>query len=510
MGEWVNGLHRIARRSVGAVAVVAVLSLVMTGCTAPQAESESDRQAAAFPEVYGKTIEWDDCSDEGFDPKFLGALGANGAPVDTFECARIDAPLDWNDPDNTETIRLAALRIPSTGAGEPLGTLFINPGGPGSSGVDEALEFSDSTVFRPILDNYDFVGFDPRGIARSSGLSCEAQSSIKELNIARCVEAEPLAASMGTSQVARDLDLLRSLMGDEKLNYLGYSWGTVLGATFSTLFPERVGRMVLDSAVAADWSSPIGTFDQRWAIDRELRQMIDGCGTLYAVDVCPVANADALQDAFAALNTEPLTASDGSTIDGERMFIYLLTSLYKSDDRRALALEAAGGALKGDQEKIDAIALALAGGSAVVSLAGEIVKCHSFPADPRLVELVEHIEEKGLPVSMGGPEITDTSLRQWVDLACDALPNSGDDITDTFSGSPDAPILVIGVTRDHATPFEGAELLVEQLGNATLLTLDGTGHGASFLGRSTCVDDYATAYLLEGTMPTAGVVCTDD
>jgi homoserine acetyltransferase len=111
---------------------------------------------------------------------------------------------------------------------------------------------------------------------------------------------------------------------------------------------------------------------------------------------------------------------------------------------------------------------------------------------------------------LGGPEIDDEALLPWIDLSCDALPESGDDITDSFSGSPDAPILVIGVLGDHATPYEGSEQLVRELGNARLLTLDGHGHGASYLGRSSCVNDATTAYLLEGELPEPGAVCESD
>ena len=146
----------------------------------------------------------------------------------------------------------------------------------------------------------------------------------------------------------------------------------------------------------------------------------------------------------------------------------------------------------------------------MVKVDGTIVRCHSFPTDPLLPELIAHIKDVGLPLLMGGPMINDETVKPYVDLACDALPNSGGDINDSFSGSPDARILVIGITDDHATPYPGAQRMVKELGNATLLTLEGSGHAASYGKRSSCIDDYTTAYLLEGAMPKSGTVCKDD
>jgi hypothetical protein len=210
------------------------------------------------------------------------------------------------------------------------------------------------------------------------------------------------------------------------------------------------------------------------------------------------------------LDAEPLIADNGTEVTGQMIYGYLVSALYQRAAGRTIVLETIGASLAGNQESINDMATAMEDGGASVSMDGTIVRCHSFPGDPKLLELVAHIEEEGLPAVMGGPEINDETLRPFVDLSCDALPSSGDDITDSFSGSPDAPILVIGITGDHATPYAGAERLVKELGNATLLTLSGTGHAASYSKRSSCADDYTTAYLLKGTMPATGTICQDD
>ena len=492
-------------------AVAAVVALGISGCTPVTDSSESALQVERFPSVYAQTIEWGACGDDfGLDDEKFERLTDRGAPVETYECAMIEAPLDWNATSNHKTIELAAVRIPATRSGEQIGSLLGNPGGPGGSGLDLAYGLPTVQGFESVLEQYDLVGFDPRGIGRSTPAQCADVSDIFELNLATCADEHPIALSMGTSQVARDMDLLRALLGDDTLHYLGYSYGTMLGATYSTLFPERVGRMILDSASASDWASPIGSFNQSAAITREVTAMIDDCGTEYEVATCPIEGVDGLGSMIVEINETPLVASDGTEVYGQTIYGYLTTALYKPQVGRELVLDHIGRAVTGDQEAIDDIAEAMQSGGAAVSLDGTIVRCHSFPEDPNLMGLVEHIEEAGLPELMGGPEINDDTLRPFVDLTCDALPNSGDDITDTFTGSPDAPILVIGITGDHATPYEGAQQMVRELGNARLLTLEGHGHGASFANRSTCADDFATDYLLTGELPPKDAVCTDD
>lgn len=491
-------------------AALSALALVLTGCTSAPDTSESARQSDAFPGVYAQTVEWGACGDDfGLDATILTALEDQGAPVDTFQCAMIEAPLDWNNPSSHETIELAAVHVPSTGAEEPIGTLLSNPGGPGESGVPFALEFTTTPGFDAVREQYDVLGFDPRGIGRSTPVECESVSDLVEINFATCAAENPIALSMGTSQVARDMDLLRSLMHDDTLHYLGYSYGTMLGGTYATLFPERVGRMVLDSAEGSDWASPVGIFNQSIAIAQQLDLMLDACGTQYDVPTCPPDSASYPQ-MVKKLNDAPLVASDGTEVTGETVTDSLVSALYQRQVGREVALDLAGSVIAGNQRAIDFLADEMREGGSAVSLDGRIVKCHSFPEDPDLIGLLKRIEETGIPPLLGGPEVNDTTMKDFVSLACDALPNSGDDITESFSGSPDAPILVIGITGDHATPFEGAQQLVRELGNARLLTLDGIGHGASFMNRSTCADDYATAYLLEGELPPKDTVCTDD
>lgn len=499
------------RSGPSAVAALAVAALLLSGCAPAVDDSASAVQAQSFPGVYAQTVEWGECGEDFWmTDGTRERLAEAGAPVETFECGTVEAPLDWNRPESHETIELAAVRIPSTGKGRPIGTLLSNPGGPGESGIRLAYSLTMSDGFAEAFEHYDLIGFDPRGIGRSTPVECESFSNIFELDIAACAKEHPLARSMGTSQVARDMELLRHLSGDDEMHYLGYSYGTMLGATYATLFPERVGRMILDSASAANWAGPTDSFDQSAAIAREIVELLAGCGGEYEVSACPVTGEDALLELMGRFEEQPLVASDGTEVTGGTVYGYLTSSLYQGRAGREDALDLLAGVVADDQGAVDALAEAMGDGGAQVGLAGMVVRCHSFPEDVDLLETLDHIEAEGMPKLMGGPELTDDNLRPYMELACDALPGHGDDITDTFSGSPDAPILVIGITGDHATPYQGAQQLTRELGNARLLTLEGHGHGASYAGRSSCADQAATAYLLRGKLPAEGAVCTDD
>ncbi|MGP6170760.1 alpha/beta hydrolase [Microbacterium sp. A196] len=499
------------KRTIRVAALLAVAGLAMTACSTGAESKASDVQAESFAEVYAQTIDWAECgADFGMTDDLVGVMESMGGDADAFECAMIAAPFDWNDPDNSETIELAVTRRGATGDAEKLGTLFGNPGGPGASGLAYTFGIALSPGFDKITAQYDLFGFDPRGIGRSTPLECDGVSDVFEINLAVCAADQPLAASIGTSQVARDMELMRHLVNDDTLNYLGYSYGTMLGATYSTLFPENVGRMVLDSAEAAQWAGLIGSFNQQFAIATQVVELFAQCGAAYNAASCPITSEAEYLAVMDTLAAEPLLASDGSELTSSTLHGYLTTALYKRGAGRTEALETVAGVLAGDQAQIDDLVAAMTGGGASVSLAGTVVRCHSFPDDPNIIGLLDHINEMGMPVLYGGPEITDESLRPFTNLGCDALPGSGDDITDTFTGSPDATVLVVGITGDHATPYEGAQELTRQLGNARLVTLEGAGHGASFTGRSVCVDDVITGYLLSGDLPEDGLVCSDD
>lgn len=512
---------------IGSIAAVATTVLLLAGCglqpglPAEDAEPtavevtriDSGKQATDFPEVYNQNVDWRACgAEDGLDRYMSDALAEGGIKVDEITCADIQAPYDWADPTNHDTIDLAIVRIPSMGSGD-LGTLLGNPGGPGAGGVEFMLGMPLSPGFDEVMEHYDLLGFDPRGIGRSTPLDCDgAGSELRVVQLGTCIAENPITHTMGTSQVARDMELMRHLSDDKRLNFFGYSYGTMLGATYATLFPERVGRMVLDSAEDAEWASLIHNFDQQVAIANATVALATACRTEYQdeVEVCPFVDEESLIEVLNQLDEEPLVASDGTEIPGYLLQSYLTNALYQSHVERGRTLDTISLALFGDQEAIDTIGAEFAGGGSGIDLAMDIVTCHSFPIEPDVPGLLEHIEKVGMPRLLGGPELNDTTLAPFVDLSCYTLPESGLDITDSFDGAAADPILVIGITGDHATPYQYAQVLTDELGDATLLTLDGQGHGASYSGRSSCIDTAVTGYLLEGAMPAKGTVCADD
>ena len=503
-----------ARRSLApAVAALAVAAMLLSGC-APEGTAEPDTESAkqqrAFPELYSQQLAWERCGGNEADADQLEAkMREAGARIDGMQCTFVEVPLNWSDSSSDETIMLRAMFIPATGESEPIGTLLSNPGGPGASGIEFAVDLTISPDLAEVQEHYNFLGFDPRGMGASSPLECESESNIFELQLAQCAEQNPLALSMGSAQVARDMELMRHLLGDAQLHYAGFSYGTVIGATYVTLFPERVGRVMLDSAWPSDWSSPLGSYQQREAVAAAIGELLVGCASEYQVESCPLDGEEALQQLVERLNAQPLLATDGGEVTGSMIRDYLTVALYQLPSGRHDLLDAVGRAVGGEQEAIDKIAAAMAGGGARVGLAGMVVRCLSSPRDPNLIGLYDYIVEHGLPRSLGGPEIDDSTLREYLNLSCDALPDSGEDYM-MFSNESETPVLVFGLTGDHATPYAGAQQLVDELGNATLVTLEGSGHIASFQGRSTCADAIATAYLLRGEMPAVGTVCTDD
>ena len=241
--------------------------------------------------MYAQQLDWRECGPE-FDYRegLEGYIVEQGGRVEGLRCTTIAVPLDWDDPQNEQTIELSALHIPATGDA-PIGTLLSNPGGPGVSGTEFALGLTGAESFAAVHEEYDLLGFDPRGISRSAPVECESDTEIFELQLALCADENPLAQSMGSAQVARDMELMRHLIGDETMNYAGFSYGTVIGASYATLFPERVGRIMLDSAWPSDWSSPLGSYLQYEANAHAMNDLVVGSNHIIPLVRRPLVRA---------------------------------------------------------------------------------------------------------------------------------------------------------------------------------------------------------------------------
>lgn len=512
------------RRGAAALAVVVVAALAAS-CANPFAiDSGSGAAAERAPVLDGVPDELLEFYDQ---PPEWAACDEAMTSVEV-ECATITAPLDWNDPSAGE-IELAISRPADRPAGSQ-GSLLVNPGGPGASGIDylhQSLEYDG--LGEPLLESFDVVGFDPRGVGRSTPVECldaadmdaylydvpDAERGTPEWEDALTAGAETFADGCAeksgetlefitTQQAARDMDLIRAVLGDEKLSYLGFSYGTFLGATYAELFPENTGRLVLDGAIDPSVSGSEVGRTQVIAFEQSLHTYLEAC--IEGAD-CPFRGTvdqalDEVSALLARLDSAPLVASDGRELGGDTMMTAVVAALY-SEANWPYLTEAFAGALDGDPASAMFLADFYnereAGGYGSNSTeAFTAYNCMDYPAGTEeLTAEDEQILEQEAPVTwqyMMGAD----PCEFW------AYPPSGEREKITAEGA--APILVVGTTGDPATPFAWAESLADQLSSASLVTYEGEGHTAYMAG-SDCVDDAVEGYLIDGKMPEEGLVC---
>ncbi|WP_380169409.1 alpha/beta hydrolase [Jannaschia sp. R86511] len=513
---------------VGVAVAIGGCSLVDGEGTAAPSPADASVTAAPEPDLgpfYEQTVQWGGCED---------VDAPEGVSAEDHECATLEVPLDYEDPAG-ERLEIALTRLPATG--DRLGSLVVNPGGPGGSGVDYALQaaFVTSDELRAA---YDVVGFDPRGVARSGGVDCLDDAAYDEFaaadpspdDTAELVELErlsgaladgcaddPVAPYVDTVSATRDMDVLRAALGDSELTYLGKSYGTVLGAMYAELFPDRTGRMVLDGAVdltpreASDLQTAI---EQARGFEVAMESFVADC--LQQED-CPLTGTvedgvSQVQGLLAALETAPLPTPDPDRPVGQGLGLFaLIGPLYQYDLWPALR-QGLAGALAGDGEVLllinDLFAEREPDGS-YRNNAGEAiyaVNCVDGGADPGgLQELgVEDYDELADVLAEEAP--TFGPQLAYGGLPCLSWPH--DPVAwPEIDGAGAGDIVVVGTTRDPATPAVWAERLAEQLESGVLVTFDGDGHTAYGQTGAGCVDSALDAYLVEGTVPEDGLVC---
>jgi pimeloyl-ACP methyl ester carboxylesterase len=511
----------VTRRALAAVVAVALLAAA--SCTsddddagpaptsAPASRPAPSDVDPALSTFYGQTLEWETCRED-------------------FECATLEVPLDYEAPDG-DTIEVELLRSPATGD-DRIGSLIVNPGGPGGSGLDYAA--SGSVITDDVHERFDVVGFDPRGVGESTPIDCLDDAALDEFvaadgspdDAAEVVELEEqttelaegcqarsgeLLPHVGTADVARDLDVLRATLGDDKLNYLGSSYGTYIGALYAEQFPQRVGRVVLDGAIDPSLTGDKVGLGQAEGFERALSSYLEFC---IAEGDCSLGETDTearstLANLLAVIDESPLpTDDDERPLTQALAILGIVLPLYLTPDQGYEPLsQALESALAGD----GAMLLRFAdiylfrnpdgtydGNSNEVILA---VNCLDKPD----VGSVEEVEA-GLPQFEAASQIFGSFLG-WGGLACANWPVAPVAEPAPVSAAGADPILVVGTTGDPATPYEWAEALASQLSSGVLLTREGFGHLAYQSG-SECIDDAIDAYLVEGTGPEDGLRCS--
>ncbi|MFD6415842.1 alpha/beta hydrolase [Streptomyces sp. NPDC060194] len=516
-------------RTAGTV-LAAALALLAVGCTAGGAPAgdggstsarTADATPAALAPYYAQRLTWSACraGDDG------------GGAVPGFECARLKVPLDYADPGRGD-IRLAVSRAKATGPGARTGSLLVNPGGPGGSAVGYLQAYAGLGYPADVRARYDMVAVDPRGVAASEPVRCldgkEMDAFVRvdqtpddRRETDRLVTAfEDFARACGersarilphvsTVESARDMDVLRAALGDRKLTYVGASYGTFLGATYAELFPARVGRLVLDGALDPSISADELGADQTAGFQTAFAAFTEDC---VARDDCPLgtgtpgAASRRLAAFFSATDAEPLATGGPRTLTESLATIGVLAAMY-DENAWPLLREALADAL-GDGDGAQLLALADTyyerdpdGSYANLMAANPAVNCLDGPPafdGPQAVE-------KMLPTYLRASPVFGAGLA-WASMNCAAWPVKPTGTPHPIAAPGAAPILVVGTTRDPATPYKWSKALASQLDSGRLLTYDGDGHTAYGRG-SACIDSAINAYLLKGTLPPVGTTC---
>lgn len=444
-----------------------------------------------------------------------------------FQCATLLVPIDYKDLD-TGRFSIEVLRFSARSQSERIGSLVINPGGPGASGVNYA--YNAEYIFGPeILDKYDIVGFDPRGVGLSSPIRCltdkeldasyaadsnptsakELENLISEVRtyVEKCESRNPNILNYGTANAARDMDLLRIALGEAKLNYLGASYGTYLGTLYAKFFPDKVGRMVLDGAIDPKASSTEQNLTQAMGFDTAVRSFIDDC---YKSADCPLDSPQAkaitqIISIYSEAARSPLPSNSQRSVTESLMVLGTASALYDS--------------LSGWPKLQEAIREAQAGvGSKFLALADEytqrnrdgsyannesdaafVIDCLDWRQDRTTAEIQDEAESFATKAPVFGPYLA------YAGLSCQYFSGLSvkDDVTTTIDTSP---IVIIGTTRDPATPYSWAQALQKTIRNSRLISLDGDGHTGYGRG-STCVDSAVDLYLLRGKLPQKDLFC---
>ncbi len=455
-----------------------------------------------------------------------------------FECTDLRVPIDYADL-TIGTFKIAVLRYKAQDQEKRIGSLIVNPGGPGGSGVDYA--YNAEYVFDPdVLDRYDIVGFDPRGVNRSVPIKCLSNSETDESYasdakpdteaelekaladsqdfINKCEEKNEYLNHFSTAEAARDMDILRATLGDKKINYFGKSYGTYLGTLYAQFFPEKVGRMILDGAVNPNISILEQNISQAKGFDEALNAFLADCANQ---DDCPLpANP---QEATAeiitiltksAVNPLPrkIKVENDERVATESLIVLgTASSLYDDVDGwpklRTAFLEAQRGFGDTFLDLADQYTGRSSDGTYDANEldSGAIIDCLDWP-DTRSIEKTKSDAQLFSDVApIFGPYLA------YTNISCKYLtPPEKDKFTRTtnkITSIKTAPVIVIGTTRDPATPYDWAVGLHKIFTSSKLISLDADGHTGQGRG-SACVDEAVDSYLLQGKSPKKNLTCS--
>ncbi|MEU1405820.1 alpha/beta hydrolase [Streptomyces sp. NPDC005728] len=479
--------------------------------TGPAPASASPSAADLPSSLTSQQLDWQHCK----------ATGDSAMPSDDWRCATLKVPLDWSKPGGP-TIDLALIRARATGSGR-IGSLLFNFGGPGGSGVS-MMPYYGATVSK-LRERYDLVSWDPRGVGASEGVRCRGD---RDIEVAEDVDATPdtpaeekaylrdatdfgkgcqkaagrLLAHVSTTDTARDMDLIRQVLGDRTMHYFGISYGTELGGVYAHLFPKRVGRLILDAVVDPTADTVGHAENQARGFQRALDDYLKSTGQE------PKQGSQKIVDLLRRIDAKPLPTSSGRKLTQTLAVTGIVLPLYSEAGWPRLT-SALNSAEKDDGSELLALAddyneRNASGHYGTTSHAQRVISCLDDRQRPTLAQT-----KKRLPgfeqISPVFGDFLGWDMAGW----CHDWPVPGQYDTPEVSAPGAAPILLVGNTGDPATPYEGARRMADELGKGVgiELTWKGEGHGAYGNG-SACVDSTVNAYLLQGTVPKDGKVCS--
>ena len=482
---------------------------------------------------YNQDLTWTDCTDD-----------TTGT---AFQCATVTVPLDYDNPQG-QTITVALKKLPSTSS-SPQGSIFLNPGGPGGSGIstiESQAELYKSGDLSEVLANYDVIGFDPRGVGQSTPITCWTPEDVQAIQAgqaempslstpgsaadivaqgsreaAACqehTEVPEILDHADTRSVARDMDVMRALVGDKDLNYHGASYGTYLGAVYAELFPDNIGRVVLDSAMdptlsrqeamegdAAGWEQSLHTYI-------ESQQGREGFPLSGTTDEAVARLATFLD----GLDANPLTVSgSGTPLDRTKAVNAISELVTASPDKWPLLDEGLTQAMNAHD------------GTALKRNAESVSSDNTRPTtEKQVVEMLRGVNVFSANRCLDFPDTGNQaswdaalasyrhdypvfhSLLPQYDAFCHGWGHTSRTEAVDVDTEATNPVLVVGILHDPNTPYPWSHALVSRIRNSHLLSVDMYGHVAT--GKNTCTTAKIGDYLVNGTLPSDGEVCTAD
>ena len=441
----------------------------------------------------------------------------------SFQCATLKVPVDYADAGG-KTLELALLKKPASDPSKRIGTLMANPGGPGVSAIDFVRIWATG-LSKDVRDRFDIVTFDPRGVGQSSPIVCHdglqklvgldpspdsaaewdaAKAESKAFADACTKKYGDLLSAVGTKNVARDMEFIRVALGEDKLTYVGYSYGTVIGSVYADMYPTRVRAFVLDGAVdlSLGFEETIGT--QAVGFERALAAYQADCDQKKCAAAPDGNTAKAIDDLLAKVEKAPLPAPSADRAAGPgEVLLGIIEAMYSKSSWNGLT-NALAQANKGD-------------GSGMVKLADGYLQREADGSYPNLIEAnsaVNYVDEvcsrnpddyiaMAARLAKAAPHFGASAASSG--LTCAYWGAKTDALTvPRAAGAP--PIVVIGTTNDPATPYEWSVAMSKQLASGVLVTHRGEGHTIYAQGNA-CIDKAVNAYLLKLTAPQPGLSC---